>query len=641
MAPVTIPTQFAPSGPIQPTNVTGDGKPPVIGFGGLINPAINFTMPTVNKVIVRAVTGAQLTAGVGFSWNNPLNIAVDIPYLSLDIGLNGTRILTLGVNNLQLTPGNMNAEILVDLKFNNDPAASVQLAAFVNDFLAGTINQVVNIGNLTFGARDNTTATGVLLNSIFGGLELNLPLMNVSTVALKQLALSYIQPYLPIDISKLGSGSGPSLMTYLKALAISTAPGHTLLIAPTIQLPIPFELDLNIPYFALDINLDNNMLGQLFLADLVGTGSGQVSISVGVGIVFRELAPEIPPIVAKLVSGLTTGSSLDILAGVSNLAIGISPADAINTLNNINIAVPMSSLITGSISGGNLIGDIMSQTNVTIAPNAISVKIGSLAQLTIHEAAISVLPNNMVTAGINLDMFLGVPVVANIGYFGLQVSLDGSNLAGVGLTTGLNYGGGTVQMNAGIAISVGTGPEIAGKVATLVNAIIAHQPVSSSIGVSGIVLGHSSDDLINALSQLSVSLPLGGLLGGDAPSLTPGFLDRLLAQLGLSLTELSLATIPNAGLQIGAKAAFSNPIPISLSVPFIGISGGLDRVDIVDVSLTNLAMSPGPNALQAQVNLNFNNAANAQTKVATFVGEILGGQLGNTPEALTVHNLRI
>ncbi|KAG0376571.1 hypothetical protein BGX24_007521, partial [Mortierella sp. AD032] len=92
---------------------------------------------------------------------------------------------------------------------------------------------------------------------------------------------------------------------------------------------------------------------------------------------------------------------------------------------------------------------------------------------------------------------------------------------------------------------------------------------------------------------------------------------------------------------VGARAAFSNPIPISLSVPFIGVSGGLDRIDIVDVGLNDLGMTPGANSLQAKVNLGFNNAANAQAKVATFVGEVLGGQLGNTPEAITVHNLRI
>ncbi|KAF8936420.1 hypothetical protein BGZ58_004200 [Dissophora ornata] len=639
MAPITIPTQITPSGP---TNVTATStQPAVFGISGLLNSAINFTAPTLNKVILKAVTGAQLTAGVGFSWNNPLNIALDIPYASIDIGLNGTHFVTIGIDSLHLAPGNMTAETLVDLTFNNDVEASVQLGALVNDFLAGTLNQVVNVGNVTFGTKDNTTATGLLLNNLLGGLAFNLPLMNVSTVAIEQLILGYITPNLPIDISKLGSGSGTSLMSYIQSLAVSTAAGHTLLIEPKIRLPLPFELDLNIPYFALDINLDNNLLGQLFIANLVGSGSGEVDISVGIGMVFSEPAPEIPPIVAKLVNGLTTGSSLDILAGVSNIALGVSPSDAINTLNDLNFGIPISDVITGSVNTGNLIGSVMSETNITIASNSIGIKVGSLVQLTIHEASIAVLPNNMVTAGINLDMFLGLPVVANIGYLGLQVSLDGANLAGIGLTSGLVYNGGTVQMNAGVAISVGTGPAISGKVAALVNTIVAHQTVTSSIGIDGIVIGQSSDDLINALSQVSVSIPLGGLLGSSASSLPTGFLNNLLAQLGLGVSDFSLATIPNAGLQIGAKATFSNPIPISISVPFIGVSGGLDNIDIVNVGLDNLAMTPGANALQAQVDLNFNNAANAQSKVATFAGELIGGQLGNTTEALTVHDLRI
>jgi len=114
-----------------------------------------------------------------------------------------------------------------------------------------------------------------------------------------------------------------------------------------------------------------------------------------------------------------------------------------------------------------------------------------------------------------------------------------------------------------------------------------------------------------------------------------------LAQLGLSVADISLATVPNAGLQIGATAKFNNPIPISLSVPYIGISGGLDNVDILNVGVDNLAMLPGANTLKAEVDLYFSNAVAAQTKVATLLGELLGGQLGNTPEALTVHNLRI
>ncbi|KAF9331421.1 hypothetical protein BG006_005706 [Podila minutissima] len=639
--PFDVPTAgLLPAGPIVKSNATAPtGKPPVFGINGLINPAINFTMPTLNKVIVKAVTGAELIAGVSFTWQNPLNVAIDVPFMAIDIGLNGTNVVNVGIENLFLAPGNMSAETLVHLKFNNEPEAANQLGALVNDFLAGTVNQVVNIGNFTFGAPSAATPTTLLLNSLLGGLDFNLPLLNVSTVAIQGMIMGAIQPHLPIDISQLGSG--PSMLSYLQSLAISTAPGHTLLISPKIQVPLPFELDLNIPYFGLDIKLDDSLLGTLFLADLVGTGSGQVAISVGVGIVFQEPSGPIPGTVAKIVNGITTGSSLDIKAGIANMQIGVSPQDAVSTLSTLDFGVPISSLVTGKLSTGDLLGSIMSQTDVTISPNAVAIKVGSLAELTIHEANIAVLPNNLITAAINLDVFLGLPVVANIGYFGLQVSLDGSTLAGVDLTTGLNYGGGKVQMNAGVALSVGTGEAISSKVAALVNAVIAHQPVTSSIGVTGIVIGHSNVDVISALSELSVSLPLGGLLGGNAPGLPAGFLDKLIAQLGLGVSELSLATIPNAGLAIGAKAIFSNPIPISVSVPFIGVRGGLDKVDIVNVGVNDLAIVPGANVLQAGINLNFNNAIEAQQKVATFLGELLGGQLGNTPEALTVHDLRI
>lgn len=138
MAPIVIPVQMAPTGPIKPTNVTaGAGQPPVIGFGGLINPLINFTMPTINKVTVKTQTGAVLTAGVGFSWNNPLNVNLDIPYVQVDLGLNGTRIVTVGIQDLHLAPGEMTAETFVHLQFNNDAEASAQLGALVSDFLGG------------------------------------------------------------------------------------------------------------------------------------------------------------------------------------------------------------------------------------------------------------------------------------------------------------------------------------------------------------------------------------------------------------------------------------------------------------------------------------------------------------------------
>ncbi|KAG9067276.1 hypothetical protein KI688_012058 [Linnemannia hyalina] len=632
LAPIIIPVQSASS---APPALDAIPSPPVIGLWGILNPGVAFETPTLRKLVVKTVSGAKLILGADFEWNNPLNIALDIPFITADLGFNGTRVATISMHAVQLAPGRMAADTQIDLTFNSDVEASVQLSAFVRDFLGGQLSQTVNVGNLSFGNSSDPSVTGTVLNTLFSGVTVDIPLLDYNTIVLQQLVLGLVEPLLPfpIDLSKLG-GSGTSLSQYIQSLAISTAPGHTLLLQPKIELPFPFLLDLNIPYLALDVDLNDNLLGQLFLTNLVGSGQGKIAVSAGIGLVFREPNPSVPATVAQLLDGISTGAPNDITVGVGNLAIGVSPSDAINTLSDLSASGPISSIITGSLSGGSSL-----QTNITVVQNTISIKVGSLFELAIHGASINVLPSNMITAAVNLEVFLGLPVVANIGYFGIQVQLDGAQLAGLEMNTGLNYAGGRVQMDAGITLNVGTGPTISTKVATLVNAIIAKQAVTSSIGISGIVIGDSSNDIIDALSGVSAQLPLGGLFGSGTSS--GGLFNGTLAKLGFNVADFSLSTIPNAGLRVGARATFSNPIPIAVSVPYIGISGGLDHVDLATLSLNDLAFIPGANSLQAGIDLNFNNAIAAQAKITAFLAELLGGQLGATPEQLTLHNLRI
>ncbi|KAF9903542.1 hypothetical protein EC991_003747 [Linnemannia zychae] len=635
LAPIIVPVQSSLSA-VPSQDPGAIPPPPVVGLWGLLNPNITFEAPTLKKLVVKTVSGAKLTVGAEFEWNSPLNVGLDIPFLSADLGFNGTRIATLGLHSLHLAPGPMSSDTTIDITFNNDPEASTQLAAFIQGFIAGQLSQTISIGNISFGTGNDTSTTGIILNSLFSGINVDIPMLGYNTIVLQQLVLGVIEPLLPfpIDIGKLG-GSGTSMLQYIKSLAISTAPGHTLLLQPKIQLPFPFLLDLSIPYLALDVSLNDNLLGQLFLSDLVGAGTGQISVSVGIGLVFREPNPSVLATVAQLLDGFSTGASHSISAGVANLAIGVSPSDAITTLNALSVDAPLSSIITGSLGSGNQL-----QTNITVSQNTLSIKIGSLVELTILGASITVLPNNLITAALNLEAFLGVPIAANIGYFGIQAQLDGTQLAGLEVNTGLNFAGGRVQMDAGIALNVGTGSVISGKVATLVNAIITKQAVTSSIGLSGIVIGDSSNDVISAFSGLSFQLPLGGLFGGGA-SPSGEFLSGIISQLAFKVSGLSLATIPNAGLHIGAKATFSNPIPIFVSIPYIGISGGLDSVDLATIGINDLAIIPGTNSLKTGIDFNFNNAIAAQAKITAFLAKLVSGQLGATPEALSFRNLRI
>jgi hypothetical protein len=135
LAPIAIPlqsTSFMP--PSLPNAVP---SPPVIGLWGILNPGIAFEAPTLKNLVIKAVSGAKLTLGAEFEWNNPLNIALDIPIIVADLGFNGTRVATIGMHSVQLNPGRMAAGTTIDLTFNNDADASVQLSTFIRDFLAG------------------------------------------------------------------------------------------------------------------------------------------------------------------------------------------------------------------------------------------------------------------------------------------------------------------------------------------------------------------------------------------------------------------------------------------------------------------------------------------------------------------------
>lgn len=136
LSPITIPVQSASTSP--PPAPDAIPPPPVIGLWGILNPGLAFEAPTLKKLAIKTVSGAKLILGADFEWNNPLNIALDVPFITADLGFNGTRVATIGLHALHLAPGHMAADTLIDLTFNSDVEASVQLSAFVRDFLGGT-----------------------------------------------------------------------------------------------------------------------------------------------------------------------------------------------------------------------------------------------------------------------------------------------------------------------------------------------------------------------------------------------------------------------------------------------------------------------------------------------------------------------
>ncbi|KAF9148693.1 hypothetical protein BG015_009556 [Linnemannia schmuckeri] len=578
-APISLAVQpIGSNEPIKPVDVTIPAPPPVVGLGEIIKPNITLAWPTLNKVVVKAVSSAQLTAG--------------IPYISNDLGLNGTRIATIGVHAIRLAPGPMTADALMDLKFNNDPEASVQLAAFVHDFLAGDhfereLHQTINIGNLSFGNGDKSSTTGTLLNTLFSGVTVDIPRMGINTVAIQELVLGLVKPYLPfpIDISKLSGATGPSLL--------------------------------------------HNLFGQLFLTNLVGSGQGQVFVSVGIGLIFREAAPLISPSIAQLVNGITTGSPINITASVGNLAIGVSPTDAINTLNGLNVAVPVSSVITGSLNTGNLLQTIVTQTNVTVAQNAVSIKVGTLVELTIHGASVAALLNNLITAAVKLEVFLGLPVVANIGYFGINLALNAHNLARieVPLIT-LTSANNKLTLAVQAAVTLQDTPEVQTDIANLFNYFVSNTTISpiTNYVISRPLLGVSVSDNIQTFALIN-------------------FINQLLAGAGgLNLSNLALSGLVldlNSPSVIGIQGGIlvkNVTLPANINIKYVGVSIGLDATPLASLTIPQLGLTSANNSLSInfQALIDVKQTPDASGKVAKLIGFLLNPGQVTPPTALVI-----
>jgi hypothetical protein len=100
-----------------------------------------------------------------------------------------------------------------------------------------------------------------------------------------------------------------------------------------------------------------------------------------------------------------------------------------------------------------------------------------------------------------------------------------------------------------------------------------------------------------------------------------------LSSLNPMVQGVDFSTLPSSTLQLGLAAAFSNPIPISLSVPFVGAQVLVDGEQLMDLNLQGLSIVPGVNTdAKIQIQASISESPAATTSLRDIIDWILNNR---------------
>ena len=176
-------------------------------------------------------------------------------------------------------------------------------------------------------------------------------------------------------------------------------------------------------------------------------------------------------------------------------------------------------------------------------------------------------------------------------------------------------------------------PQASSLLGKLVNDLATSQVPNTNVVIQGVTFGPSEEHHYALFDKLDISIP--GFILSTVPSLLQGkkknnteiesleapsmfrfrfdgapLTDIDLNPFGLKLTEVDLSTTDRS-LELDASFIIDNPYPITLSVPFAGVSLGLEDSALTDARLSGLVIQPGMDQVMAlKLNVRYNTFLN-------------------------------
>ncbi|KAI8907061.1 hypothetical protein DFJ77DRAFT_188322 [Powellomyces hirtus] len=603
--------------PLDGALLYGDSKP---ATG--VTPAPASTGSLIKDFILNnasfALSETGFNAGVKARFSQSLPISIQVPYVAIRMGVDDRDLVGLNVNGIGLSQGPQALSLSADGTIATDPAVGDKLTSIANQLKNATPDPSASkliFQGFEFGASRAEAFT------LFKAMNATIPV-----ALLQSLSQSGVSGaggiYGTGDIS--GAFTNPSLSS---AKIDATAEGIAVAAGANVNVSLPVTV--SAPFLGFDIlNEDNRIVSVSVGGVAFQPGANDLKLVLGTKFATGQQAEQSAASLAQTVLG---GNLANAKIAVSGLKFGVDEAKAIGTFSSLKISIPASLLAGGS--GTSTGGLDLTKLFPNAALNDINPQIQSV-NVSTQNNGISVAPS--VSLSNPLPVSLSVPFVA-VTVTVNNATLMSSTLQGLTLVPGPN------AINALLANTFGSDPTLPESVKQLFDKVSAGQLSALGISVTGIRFGLSAEQSVGALSSVAVPIPLDTLLtaGGNATSglnlatLFPGAvisLDTLKPQ----IRALNVAAAEK-GLIIAPSVNVNNPLPVSASMPFIGLTVSVGDTQLTSAALSGLQITSGQNALDLSLANTFGTDAALPANIKQLFDDVSAGR---AVESISVGGLR-
>ncbi|CAG8607500.1 11585_t:CDS:2, partial [Funneliformis caledonium] len=633
---ITIPPSLIPAEKLRSINLLEMIKNPqntIIDISGLLPISeTTFAFPTISSISIETKENSQLQVQSAFNYTNPLPIGARIPFFGATIVLDGNNLVTFEISQIDFVrnEGTMNVVLLMRFDDGNKTAVN----EFIKNILNGKIKQKIELGEIYFGESNEEN------NDLLSLLNLPLPndLIDVNLYKDKLFELSLVK--LPINLNQLLSFS------QLQSVDITTLSDRILSLQIGAKLNIPFEINANIDYFVINgITLDNTQFTSIEIFEIKNQSVGKNDISLRIQCTFND-KESIPQSVKKIYNSLINGEFISTVGGINGIALGISKEDSIRTFEQISLSTEIGTLITGQINLNGIIDSISNILNdnnstlISVDQGSISIIISNLVQIVLSQLDIKFLPGKIIEMIITTSISIPFSLTMNIGCAGFGIFLDDLPTFDILLAVM----GKKNSVSIATSVKINDSDELANKLGELTQDFINSPPMKGNFAIRNPIIGISNDDNINALSLISLELPLERLITPIIKYI-PKFIDPItfIEQFGFQLDALEISSTDKNSMLVNVGASFNNNFPITIELGFIELSLGLDLIKIIDTNLSYFSIDSGANNRLSIVSELVFQVFDDQVpdKIASFVNSLQQNRLGDTNELFSINGFKI